>query len=298
MRSCGRKEDGCESVRRTAGQCRDQNRRASFSAMIVLVSCLFADTCLALRCLPNVRTMTASRLATSSNRAKIRQGALHIPGRLHAVLSMQGVVLRGDGCSTSCLQAKWSQNITVEDSTRSDENQKKNASDVDSVMADQDQDISELFDFHDVNINRLIKPPHNESFDLMSIQNDISILSIYSLSQAICELVAQGPKDTPGMTLTDWIIVSRYFTSAATLSISWVAAGIMLNQFQKGSWHVFEHENARFKDAFRCWLIAMPLHQILCAAGGVQHSMPYTVSEVFGSLGVVLLWRKVEPYLY
>lgn len=131
MRSCGRKEDRCESVMRMAGQCRDRNRRASFSAMIVFVSCLFADTCFALRCLPGVRTMTASRLATSSNSVKIRRGALHIPGRPRAVFSMQGVVLRGDGCSTSCLQAKWSQNITVEDSTRSDEDQEKNASDVD-----------------------------------------------------------------------------------------------------------------------------------------------------------------------
>ena len=131
MRGCGRKEEPCESVRRMAGQCQDRNRRASFSAMIVLVSCLFADTCLALRCLPSVRTMTTSRLALSSNRVKIRQGASHMPGRLRAVPSMQGVVLRREGCSTSCLQVKWSQNITVEDSTRSDENREKNASGVD-----------------------------------------------------------------------------------------------------------------------------------------------------------------------
>jgi len=236
--------------------------------------------------------MSRPALKLCSERACRRR--VDVTAGLQTLSNVRRDLLREMDFSCGHLQAIRGHNVTVEEGAISDEVINSNSSD--SVM--EKEDLSEIFDFNDVNINRLIKPPHNDSLDLVSIQNDISVLSIYSLSQAICELIAQGPKETPGMTLTDWIIVSRYFTSAATLSIAWVAAGIMLNQFQKNSWHVLEHEETRLKLAFRCWLVAMPLHQVLCTVGGVQHSMVYTLSELFGSLGVILLWRKVEPFLY
>ena len=50
--------------------------------------------------------------------------------------------------------------------------------------------------------------------DSTMIKNDIAVLSINTLAQAVVELVSKGPKATPGMTLTDWVIVSRYFSVA------------------------------------------------------------------------------------
>jgi len=48
-----------------------------------------------------------------------------------------------------------------------------------------------------------------KNVDAMMIKNDIAVLSINTLGQAVIELISKGPKQTPGMTLNDWIIV-RY----------------------------------------------------------------------------------------
>ena len=48
-----------------------------------------------------------------------------------------------------------------------------------------------------------------KNVDAMMIKNDIAVLSINTLGQAVIELISKGPKQTPGMTLSDWIIV-RY----------------------------------------------------------------------------------------
>jgi len=59
----------------------------------------------------------------------------------------------------------------------------------------------------------------DDRVDSTMIKNDIAVLSINTLGQAVVELVSKGPKAMPGMTFTDWVIVSRYFSVAGCVCV-------------------------------------------------------------------------------
>eukprot|EP00277_Geminigera_cryophila_P002376 CAMPEP_0179428652 /NCGR_PEP_ID=MMETSP0799-20121207/14263_1 /TAXON_ID=46947 /ORGANISM="Geminigera cryophila, Strain CCMP2564" /LENGTH=208 /DNA_ID=CAMNT_0021204239 /DNA_START=248 /DNA_END=873 /DNA_ORIENTATION=+ len=89
-----------------------------------------------------------------------------------------------------------------------------------------------------------------KNVDAMMIKNDIAVLSINTLGQAVIELISKGPKQTPGMTLSDWIIVSRYFSVAASISIAWVLVGLTVNHFQGGIEELLRDPVDRARAAF------------------------------------------------
>lgn len=134
--------------------------------------------------------------------------------------------------------------------------------------------------------------------DTMMIKNDVAVLSINTLGQAVIELVSKGPKATPGMTLNDWVIVSRYFSVAASVSCAWVAVGLVLHYFQGGVDELLRPAEERARKAVVVWLLSSPLALVFIHLAAVPMSLDHGVTLMTTSLGIVVAWRYIESSAY
>mmetsp|Transcript_71800 Transcript_71800/g.149986 ORF Transcript_71800/g.149986 Transcript_71800/m.149986 type:complete len:276 (-) Transcript_71800:412-1239(-) len=137
-----------------------------------------------------------------------------------------------------------------------------------------------------------------ETTDVMTVQNDVSILCIYSLSYAIFEILGEGPKDYPGLTMEDCVMIGRYFTNAASLGCAWILAGLATSLFKRKGRDLAEVVESDLKIVVFTWLIAAPLALGMRAVGGVDATAFEGARDALASLSLMLLWRCIEPFLY
>jgi hypothetical protein len=142
-------------------------------------------------------------------------------------------------------------------------------------------------------------PPHQLNFnkmdiDVSMIQNDISVLSINTLGQAVIELVSKGPKSSPGMSLQDWVIVSRYFSVAASVSISWVLIGLYLGVFSGGVDEVLRDPLDRVATACQVWVLSAPLAILFIWTAGVPMDLSDTGLHLLSRCHSLLLCPRPQ----
>ena len=135
---------------------------------------------------------------------------------------------------------------------------------------------------------------HDDQRDEAMMLNDISVLSINTLGQAVVELISKGPKATPGMTLTDWVIVSRYFSVAASISIAWIVAGLLLGHFSQG---YGQDPRERCLAALQVWVVSGPVAFACIWLAGVPMGWQDGGLHLLSSLSMILAWRCLESWL-
>ena len=102
------------------------------------------------------------------------------------------------------------------------------------------------------------------------------------------ELISKGPKATPGMTFLDWVIVSRYFSVAASISIAWVCAGLLLKSFEGGIEELMRDPADRARSAVMVWLLSAPLAVVFIWAAGVPMSLQAAALHLISRFGLVV----------
>jgi len=130
------------------------------------------------------------------------------------------------------------------------------------------------------------------------MKNDVAVLSVVSLAHAVAELVSAGPKQVPGMDYRDWVIVCQYFTCAASVSLAWIAAGLVTRHFVVDAYAVFDPFPKRLFSAGLVWALAAPLTQVFKVAGGIPITSESALIDSVTTLVVIGIWRYLEPSLY